>query len=53
METGVRPEAGRVGLERPTPVHEHRLQRVQVGEGAVGDRLVDQRPQPLGRLQLR
>ena len=46
-------EAAPIGLERATAPHQHRLQRRQIREGAVGHGLIDQRPQPLGRLQLR
>jgi hypothetical protein len=35
-----------------TAVHQDGLQRIHIGKRAVGDRLIDQRPQPLGRLQL-
>ena len=41
-----------VGFQRAAAVDQDRLQRVEIGEGAVGHRLIDQGPEPLGRLQL-
>ena len=52
MEAGVGLEPGPAGAQIPAACGHGVAQLVQVGEGAVGHRLVDQRPEPLGRLQL-
>jgi hypothetical protein len=41
-----------VCAEPPAAGGEHSLQFAEVGEGTVGDRLVAERPESLGRLQL-
>ena len=53
VEAGVGFEALRIGLEGAAAADQHRLERIEVGEGAVGDWLVDEGPQPFGRLQFR
>jgi hypothetical protein len=47
---GVVFESLRVGLKDPTAVYQHRFQGGQVGEGAIGDRLINQCPEALGGL---
>ena len=51
MEVGVRPD-GR-GVEATASRGDGGVERVQAGEVLVDHRLVDQRPEVLGRLQLR
>ena len=41
-----------LALQHTAAGHERRFERIKIREGAVGDRLVHQPPQPLGRLQL-
>jgi len=50
---GVRHDRLPVRRQDLAAVHQQVLQRIQIGTRAVGDRLVDQRPPPLGRVQLR
>src|SRR3712207_6417997 len=51
MEIGVWPDGGRV--EPSAAFGDTGMERVQRGEMRVGDRLVDQGPEMLGRLQFR
>ena len=51
MEVGVWPEGG--GVEAAAPRGDGGIERVQGGEVLVDDRLIDQRPEMFGRLQLR
>ena len=51
MEVGVWPDGG--GVEPSAAFGDGGMERVQRGEMRVGDRLVDQRPETLGGLQLR
>ena len=46
-------EALRIGLEGAAAADQHRLERIEGGQGAVGDWLVDEGPPPCGRLQFR
>ena len=48
MEGGVRPDG--VGGELATALRDHGIEVGECGEVPVRDRLVHQRPQPLGRL---
>ena len=49
---GVGFEALGIGLETLAALDQDRLQRVEVGESAIDDRFVDQRPEPFGRWKL-
>ena len=51
METGVGFETSWIGLEAAATGHQHRLQSIETGEGAVDHRFIDQWPEPFGRLQ--
>jgi hypothetical protein len=52
VEVGVGFDPVADGLQSAAAFDQHRLQVVQIGEGAVGHRLIDQAPEPLSRLQL-
>ena len=45
-------EALRIGLEGAAAVDQDGLQLIKIGEGAVDDRLIDERPEAFGWLQL-
>ncbi len=51
MEMGVRPDG--IGIQTAAAPGDGGVERVQRGEVPVGDRLVHQRPETLGRLPLR
>lgn len=52
MEVGGRLEAMAIGPHPLAAGYQHSFQSVEIGKGVVGDRLVEQAPDALDRLQV-